>query len=264
MNITTADGKAPEGLGGTMMKDVGGVKIALVPVAEDETPVESSTGTLKFGSTLDSAVAAARQARTDGAELVIGVVHAEHADDRAMMASKAFDVIISGHDHDLAMQYDGITAYVETSTEANYLIPVDLTVDVQEKDGKRSITWQPAFRFIDTANVTPDPETQKIVDGYKAELDKDLNVVIGKTDVPLDSRRNMVRTQETAIGNLIADAMRKAVGADIAITNGGGIRGNKQYDAGASITRRDVLSELPFGNKTVLVEVTGKTGLGRT
>ena len=36
-----------------------------------------------------------------------------------------------------------------------------------------------------------------------AELDKELNVVIGKTTGPLDSRRNIVRTQEAAIGNLL-------------------------------------------------------------
>ena len=48
----------------------------------------------------------------------------------------------------------------------------------------------------------------------------------------LDSRRATVRASEAAIGNLIADAMRAAVGADVAITNGGGIRGNKEYPAG--------------------------------
>ena len=74
----------------------------------------------------------------------------------------------------------------------------------------------------------------------------------------MDSRRDTVRRQESAMGNLIADALRDATGADIAITNGGGIRGDKQYAAGDDITRRDILSELPFGNVTVLTEVTGK------
>jgi 2',3'-cyclic-nucleotide 2'-phosphodiesterase (5'-nucleotidase family) len=175
-----------------------------------------------------------------------------------MLASKAFDVILSGDDHDLVVQYNGITAYVDTSTEANYLVPIDLTVNVEEKDGKRSVKWEPGFRFIDTAAVTPDPETQAIVDKFQAELDKELNVVIGKTKGPLDSRRNVVRTQEAAIGNLIADAMVKAVDADIAITNGGGIRADKEYAAGAEITRKDVLTELPFGNVTVLTEVSGQ------
>ena len=258
INITKADGSAIEGLGGVMMKEVAGVKIALIPVAQDTSPQVASTGDLKFGPTAESAIDVATQARKDGADIVVGVVQAPHSDDQKMLSSKAFDVIISGDDHDLVVQYSGITAYVDTSTEANYLVPIDLTVNVEEKDGKRTVKWEPNFRFIDTASVTPDPETQKLVDGYAAELDKELNVVIGKTTGPLDSRRNIVRTQEAAIGNLIADAMKDAVGADIAITNGGGIRADKEYAAGADITRRDVLTELPFGNVTVLTEVTGQ------
>ncbi|MBL8789535.1 MAG: bifunctional metallophosphatase/5'-nucleotidase [Rhizobiales bacterium] len=258
INITGADGKPLPGLGGVMTKDIAGVKLALIPVAQDTSPQVASTGDLKFGPTAESAIEAARQARKDGADLVVGVVQAPHSDDQKMLASKAFDVILSGDDHDLVVQYNGITAYVDTSTEANYLVPIDLTVDVQEKDGKRSVKWEPNFRFIDTASVTPDPETMKMVDQFKAELDKELNVVIGKTEGPLDSRRNVVRTQEAAIGNLIADAMLQAVGAEIAITNGGGIRADKEYAAGSDITRKDVLTELPFGNVTVLTEVTGQ------
>ncbi len=258
INIAGKDGKAIEGLGGVMVKELQGVKVALVPVAQDTTPQVATTGDLKFGPTAQSAIDAAKQARRDGADIVVGVVQAPHSDDQAMLASKAFDVILSGDDHDLVVQYNGITAYVDTSAEANYLVPVDLTVNIDEKDGKRSVKWEPNFRFIDTANVKPDPDTQVIVDKFQGELDKELNVVIGKTKGPLDSRRNVVRTQEAAIGNLIADAMLQAVGADIAITNGGGIRADREYAAGSEITRKDVLTELPFGNVTVLTEVSGQ------
>ena len=51
--------------------------------------------------------------------------------------------------------------------------------------------------------------------------------------------------------------MREAVGADVAITNGGGIRADREYPAGTKLTRGDILAELPFGNKTVKLEVTG-------
>jgi 5'-nucleotidase/UDP-sugar diphosphatase len=59
------------------------------------------------------------------------------------------------------------------------------------------------------------------------------------------------------MGNLVADALREAVKADVAITNGGGLRGNKEYPAGHAITRKDVLTELPFGNRTMKLQVTG-------
>jgi 2',3'-cyclic-nucleotide 2'-phosphodiesterase (5'-nucleotidase family) len=113
------------------------------------------------------------------------------------------------------------------------------------------------FRFIDTADVTPDPESQAMVEAFQAQLDEGLNVAVGITEGPLDSRRNVVRREESAMGNLIADAMRAATGADIAIVNGGGIRADRTYDAGTTLTRRDILTELPFGNVTVLTELPG-------
>jgi len=59
------------------------------------------------------------------------------------------------------------------------------------------------------------------------------------------------------MGNLIADAIRVGVGAGIGLTNGGGNRGDRTYPAGATLTAKDILTELPFGNVTVLIELTG-------
>ena len=58
---------------------------------------------------------------------------------------------------------------------------------------------------------------------------------------------------------MVADALRHAVGADVALTNGGGIRGDKTYTSGSKLTRRDILSEMPFGNRTVVSSISGKT-----
>ena len=257
INVTQADGTALPGLGGVMMKEVAGLKIALIPVAQDTSPTVSSTGDLKFGPTVDMGVAAAKQAREDGADLVVGVVQTDKTNDALLIASKAFDVILSGDDHSYGTSYDGITAYVETSIDGRFLSPVDLMVDVSEKDGKRSVKWTPNFRFIDTASVEPDPESQAMVDGFQAKLDESLNVELGATEGMLDSRRNVVRGEESAMGNLIADALRDATGADIGLANGGGIRGDTTYDAGKMLTRRDILTELPFGNVTVVTELPG-------
>lgn len=258
VNLTDGSGAAIPGVGGTIMKDIGGLKVALVPVAQDTSPEVSSTGDWKFGPTVASATEAAAMARADGAELVIGVIQGDHSYDDALVKSHVFDLFVSGDDHDYRTWYDGISAYVETSTEANYLTAVDLNIDVQEKDGKRTISWTPAFRFIDTATVTPDPDTQAAVDKLKEQLSASLDVVVGTTTNDLDSRRNVVRAQESAIGDLIADAMKGANGADLAITNGGGIRGDTQYTAGQTLTRKDILTELPFGNVTVVTQLSGQ------
>jgi 5'-nucleotidase / UDP-sugar diphosphatase len=258
INITNDDGSAIEGLGGVMMKEVAGLKVALIPVAQDTSPEVSSTGSLKFLPTVDTGVEAAKKAREDGADIVVGVVQTNMENDRALMSSGAFDVILSGDDHSYATAYDGRTAYVETSIDGQFLSPVDLTVEVEvADDGKRSISWVPAFRFIDTATVAPDPESVAMADALRATMDQNLNVEIGTVEAPLDSRRNVVRAEESTMGNLITDALRDATGADLALMNGGGIRGDTTYDAGRKLTRRDILTELPFGNTTVVTELPG-------
>jgi 2',3'-cyclic-nucleotide 2'-phosphodiesterase (5'-nucleotidase family) len=255
VNIADKDGK--QILAGVSIRDVAGVKVALVPVAQDTSPEVSSTGDLVFTSSVETGIAAAKQARKDGADLVVGVVQTDIYNDLKLVHSKAFDVVLSGDDHSYGTSYDGITAYVETGIDARLLSPVDLMVDVTEKDGKRTVKWTPSFRFIDTALVTADPETQAAVDAYSKQLDDTLNVQIGTAETAMDSRRNVVRGEESTMGNLIADAMRAATGADIAIMNGGGIRADRTYDAGTKLTRRDILTELPFGNVTQLTEIPG-------
>ena len=53
----------------------------------------------------------------------------------------------------------------------------------------------------------------------------------GQRPLALDTRRGTVRSTESNFANLIADAMKDEVNADIGFTNGGGIRGDKVYDA---------------------------------
>jgi 2',3'-cyclic-nucleotide 2'-phosphodiesterase (5'-nucleotidase family) len=67
-----------------------------------------------------------------------------------------------------------------------------------------------------------------------------------------------MRTGEAAIGNLYADAIRATTGSEIAIINGGGLRGEKVYPPGSAITRRDVLLELPFRNHVAVLAISGK------
>jgi 2',3'-cyclic-nucleotide 2'-phosphodiesterase (5'-nucleotidase family) len=258
INITNADGSPLEGVGGVMVKEIAGLKVALIPVGQDTSPEVSSTGSLKFLPTVETGVAAAEKAREEGADIVVGVVQTNMENDRALMASGAFDVILSGDDHSYATAYDGRTAYVETSIDGQFLSPVDLMVEIEVKDdGTRDISWTPAFRFIDTASVTPDPESVAMADALRATMDQNLNVEIGTLEAPLDSRRNVVRGEESSMGNLITDALRDVTGADIALMNGGGIRGDTTYDAGRKLTRRDILTELPFGNVTVVTELPG-------
>ena len=257
-NLHTADDKSLEGIADSKIIEIGGVKVGIFGIAADETPIVSSPGPdYKFAEAVPAAAAAAAALRKQGAEFIVGVVHADKSQNDAMIANHSVDLLLSGHEHNLYASYDGKTAFAESMTEAIYITAVDISLNVETKDGKHEVSWFPNFRIIDSATVIPDPETQMLVDQFNGMLSKELSNVVGTTTTALDSRKATVRGKESEIGDLIADAIRDAMKADIAITNGGGIRGNKEYAAGTKLTRKDILTELPFGNKTVKLEVKG-------
>ncbi|MEM9099722.1 MAG: 5'-nucleotidase C-terminal domain-containing protein, partial [Pseudomonadota bacterium] len=181
----------------------------------------------------------------------------DRPEDEQLYAAGDVDLVLSGDDHDLAIWYNGKTALVESASQASLVTVV--TLEIETVEGRRGpvVEWSPAFEVINTTGVAPDPTVAAEVERYEALLSAELDIEIGATPILLDTRRTTVRATESAFGNLTADAMRVATGADVAITNGGGIRGDTQYEAGTVMTRRDVLTELPFGNKTVLLELSG-------
>ena len=234
------------------------VKIGFMGLTTESTPVISSPGPITFGPTIATGANTAQKLRDEGADIVVAVVHTIQDTDFDLLYRAGVDIVLSGHDHNLHVFYDGKQALVESKEEAEYVTMMDLAIEVGESRGKRRVSWWPNFRITDTKTVEPDPDVLKAVTAYENELSEELDVELGKSEVELDTRKASVRTGETAFGNLVADAMRAGVNADVAFTNGGGIRGNKQYEAGHTLTRRDVLTELPFGNGTVLLELTGE------
>ena len=79
--------------------------------------------------------------------------------------------------------------------------------------------------------------------------------------------RAVCRVQECNLGNFVTDAMRAETGAQIAITNGGGIRSNVPVgvetpadialSAPMTVTLGDVLTVFPFGNLVSEFQLTG-------
>jgi 5'-nucleotidase / UDP-sugar diphosphatase len=147
---------------------------------------------------------------------------------------------------------------VESEQDANYVTIVDIDVARTRDEASRSLPWWADFRVVDTAKIDPDSSMLAKVRDYQAGLAKRFDVEIATLAASLDSRTEAVRFGESAIGNLIADALRTAATAEVAIVNGGAIRGNKFYPAGTKLLKRDILDELPFGNKTMLTIVPGK------
>jgi 5'-nucleotidase / UDP-sugar diphosphatase len=256
-NLRGPDGKPLAGFKDRSIVSFGGVRVGITGCTADSTPEESRADDLKFLPTVDTIKQQAVLLRREGADLVVAVVHADRRQDDELFGSKIIDLTLSGHDHDLFINFDGRAAIAESSSDAQYVTAIDITVTISEKNGAHQVAWWPRFRVIDTATVKPDPQVAQAVKALNRDLLKDLDVEIAKTAVILDSRSAMVRTGETAIGNLIADALRASTGADAALINGGAIRANRPYPAGSAIKRSDVFAELPFGNRVGVIEISG-------
>ncbi|MEQ1695924.1 MAG: bifunctional UDP-sugar hydrolase/5'-nucleotidase [Hyphomicrobiaceae bacterium] len=257
-NLRGPDGQHVPGFKDRTILTVDGVRIGITAATYDETPRVSGSEDLRFAPSVETLKTQAAELRKEGADFVVAVVHAGRGQDYAIHATGVLDLILTGHDHDLFINYDERSAIVESSRDAHRVVVADVTIEVSERDGRRSMTWSPQFRIVDTAAVIPDPGVAAEVTKYEQDLTRELDVPVGVTAVELDSRNSTVRKSEAAIGNLFADAMRASVNADVGLTNGGGIRAGRVYAAGAQITRRAILEELPFGNRLVRVDVAGR------
>jgi 2',3'-cyclic-nucleotide 2'-phosphodiesterase (5'-nucleotidase family) len=102
------------------------------------------------------------------------------------------------------------------------------------------------------------PEDPTFIASMKkyAPLIAELSEPVGQTPVPLDARKTAVRSQETNLGSLVADALRQAAGTDVALVNGGAIRGDTRFPSG-ELTRREMLSIFPYRDQLVRLQVTG-------
>ena len=166
-------------------------------------------------------------------------------------------MILGGHDHDPITFYENGVLIQKSGTDAQFLSVVDLLIEeIEVRDGMRTVV-RPQWRLISTRGIEPHADVAPLVAKYETLLDEQLNVEIGTTETALESVRGSVRTKETTMGNLIADAVRADANADISIANGGGIRGDTVYEAGTILTRKDILTELPFGNTAVLLKLSG-------
>lgn len=80
-----------------------------------------------------------------------------------------------------------------------------------------------------------------------------------RTETPLDGRMNIVRSQETNLGNVLADAVRAFYDTDIGFVNSGAIRCDRvvQCSNGSPLCIRDVIEISPFDNAFVVKKVDG-------
>lgn len=237
-----------------VIREIGGVKIGIVGFLLPETKQTSSMEeSLTVGNYCETAREIVPQMQAAGANAVVGLTHLFMRQDKELAKCADFDLILGGHEHTLLQSSSNGAPIFKMTADARELGRFNLNFDANTKR-LESIDWE----IIPVTDKTADaPEFARVADKYGDLLQK-LAEPIGATAVELDALSLSNRTRETNIGNFIADAYRSAVKADVALTNGGSVRADLTYGAGA-LTKRDVLSILPFNNPIVKIEISGVT-----
>ncbi|KGQ70075.1 5'-nucleotidase [Chelonobacter oris] len=131
----------------------------------------------------------------------------------------------------------------------NYqLVPVNLKDKVKNAEGKTDYV-------LFQQEIAADPELLAHLKVYQDKGDELLGVEVGSVNEKLEGDRNVIRFQQTNLGQLIARSQKERAKADVGIMNSGGIRAS--IEAG-KVTYKDILTVQPFGNIISYVELNGQ------
>ena len=185
---------------------------------------------------------------SDQTDLVIALTH-EGVEDDSLLASSThgLQVIIGGHSHTRLKSPKCVNGVIicQAGSNAENLGELELTIEqkkVTKYEGKLISLW--------TRSSYPENDFTKMVDEYKAMVDREYGEVLGQLvgDWKRDGRG------ESGIGNFVADATREAAGAEIGVANSSGIR--KDLSAGP-IRKQDLFEISPFRNVLCTFTLTG-------
>jgi len=262
-----------------IVKEIDGEKVGIFGLTTEETMDIASPDKITFTNYIDEAKKAVAAFEGMGVNKIIALTHIGYNDnpnvDNDILLAKnvpGIDVIVGGHDHtklekpfvvdtNTVGEAKDATLIVQANEYVNYLGTLDVTFD-----GKGIVTKYDG-ELIDLGKVVEDEALVKILEPFTAKVNEVSNKEIGvKITEELANPRatednlNSVRSNETALGNIITDGMlakaQKYTDKTVvmALQNGGGIRA--AIPAG-NITVGQVITVLPFGNTLALMDVTG-------
>jgi len=236
-----------------IVKEIAGIKVAIVGVVTEDTPVSTHPKNVKgliFLSPEETVEKYIKELKNQ-VDLIIVLSHIGHHADRKLAEKiKGIDVIIGGHSHTKIEKHVLIneTIIVQAWEHGKALGVLDLTL-IDDKITK----FDGYLQEIIPEEINENICIKAIVDKYNEIVDSVLNEKIGIAQTDLDGGN--VRKRETNLGNLVADIVRQTAETDVAIINAGGLRASiKKGD----VTVKDVYSVLPFNNYIVAIKLTGK------
>jgi 2',3'-cyclic-nucleotide 2'-phosphodiesterase (5'-nucleotidase family) len=162
------------------------------------------------------------------AELIVGLTHQSIEADRELLAREpTLDLILGGHEHEA---HDSVVTNRHVlKADANARSAQFVTL----WGGKEK--WRQAVGLVPIDDRLPDDSATALVvhrwdDSLRARLGPE-RVVATATD-PIDARDVTGRRRESALGDLVTDAMRAGTGASVALINAGAMRLDDVIPAG--------------------------------
>lgn len=272
-------GQLPDWVTPSTVFDVNGTKVGVIGAELQSTPDLVSAGATKGLKFLDEASrikAESERLREQGVRVQLVVIHQGTADGQNAVGTApavewtgpilgiadqlqdtTVDAMIVGHTHRVSNLMRGNILITEGFNAGISYSVLQLMVhggDVQWAGG--------ATRFAKNLGVAARPDVAAIVADANAKTAILRNKVIGSQTG--DITRDLTRRHESSMGNLVADSMRdRYPGVDAAITNSGGLRADlvmSPPSAGeqpGQITWGEMFAVLPFGNRSVIITLTG-------
>ncbi len=196
--------------------------------------------------------------REEGADFVVVMTHLGDSDEenpyssrKLIATTKGIDAVLDGHDH-----HEISCAFVENSEGKNVLL--SSTGEGLNNIGTLIITESGNIMTGMVSDYAKrDDAIRGAVELFNMEQEEEFKQKIAYSNFPMsisEDEIRIVRTRETTVGNLAADAFRSAANSDIAILNGGGIREDLPE---GEITYGDVRNVMPFQNTLCSVKATG-------
>jgi 2',3'-cyclic-nucleotide 2'-phosphodiesterase (5'-nucleotidase family) len=273
--VEEATGKAPDWVTPSIVKVVNGIKVGIIGVGYPLTPELVSAGATEGLMFLDPVVTARAESErlrdkgvrvqivlyhdgsSRGANTVDGVAgipwEGPLVDFAVGMQGTTVDVIMGGHTHRTTNFTVGNILVLEGINAGTSYHVSQMVVN-----GGDVIWAGGANRLAVNLGVAQRPDVKAIVDDANAQTAVLRNKVIGTQQ--FDIKRAPSRLFESAMGNMVADAMwAKYPGVEASFTNSGGLRADLNCsppsagEADCEITWGEVFAVLPFGNRTVLV-----------
>ncbi|KAL3438547.1 Metallo-dependent phosphatase-like protein [Aspergillus tetrazonus] len=226
-----------------------GLKVGFIGLAGTDWPSNCELlPPCEFEPPVQAARRLARHLRVqERCDLVVALTHMRVPEDMAVAnatvsGDSRIDLLLGGHDHDVLRR--GKYKARKKRDRLERLVAGTVDCATRREWNRSSINGEPPTHVVET------------LQGIHDQVGKLVQRPLLHAATPIDGRNAMIRSQETNMGNMLADAVRAFYDADIGFFNSGAVRSDCILGAadldGEPLLVRDIINICPFGNSVLV------------